>query len=187
MCDHCVTRAGPVKSHYFPTTYSTPCVTALNQWIEGHYDIAPIHSVSYHYRGMNDTFLVNCLGSRFVLRIYRYGWRSFSEITYELDLLDHLRSKAVAVSYPLKSRSGRRTETIPTPEGDRVVVLFSFAPGREVTASSRDSEAYGKAIGQMHRMSNDFISIDTPRKLDLDYLLTRPLAIIRAYNGVRSS
>jgi Ser/Thr protein kinase RdoA (MazF antagonist) len=49
--------------------------------------------------GLNDTYLVTTRQARFVVRVYRRGWRTPDQIRYELELLAHLAAKGVPVEH----------------------------------------------------------------------------------------
>src|SRR5438132_964437 len=55
----------------------------------------------------NDHYLVTAGDARYVLRLYRAGHRSVSDIAYELPALVHLHDKGVPVSYPIARADGR--------------------------------------------------------------------------------
>jgi Ser/Thr protein kinase RdoA (MazF antagonist) len=116
-----------------------------------------------------------------VLRIYRAGWRSADEIAYEMAALEHLGAKGVPVARPVRRRNGALVDWLAAPEGSRAAVLFTHAPGRELDGSTEDSRRYGCAVASIHAATDDF-EIGHPRfALDLEHLLTQPLAAIRPF------
>ncbi|WP_442954946.1 phosphotransferase [Paenibacillus sp. SYP-B4298] len=53
---------------------------------------------------MNDTYLIRTLNEKFVFRVYRTPWRSnYSEVGFEIDLLNHLFKNGVPVSTPIQA------------------------------------------------------------------------------------
>jgi Ser/Thr protein kinase RdoA (MazF antagonist) len=111
------------------------------------------------------------------------GWRSLSDILYELDLLLHLHRKNVPVSFPLTMRDGSLLSTLNALEGPRQAVLFTYAEGK-LTPRSNDetyetySLRYGRAVAQIHNALDDFSSQHARFSLDLDHLLDRPMQTI---------
>ena len=73
-----------------PITYSTLSPAAVISQIFSAYDLGSAASCDFFARGLNDTFRVQTPGERYALRIYRYGWRSLSDVEYEIDALLHL-------------------------------------------------------------------------------------------------
>ena len=70
---------------------------------------------------------------KYVFRIYRANWRSRNDIAYEVDALADMRKEDVAVSQALRRRDGDYLCTFEAPEGARNAVLFTFAPGKELS------------------------------------------------------
>lgn len=54
-------------------------------------------------------------GERYVLRAYCTGWRSDSDVRYEITALEHLKAKAVSVSYPIHGRDGVQVQHVRPP------------------------------------------------------------------------
>ena len=71
-----------------------------------------------------DTYQVEAESSTYFLRIYRHGWRTRAEIEAEVDMLLHLRSEGLSVSYPLERTDGTHLTRISAPEG----VRYAIAP-----------------------------------------------------------
>lgn len=169
----------------FPVTYSTPSGDALAALLSADYDIGRPVSCHLLQRGLNDSFLVTAGKSRYVLRLYRRGWRSDGEISYEMDALMHLRRKGVPVCAPVPRKDGEIRAELDAPEGTRTAVLFLYAPGRELAGTPADSWHYGRAVAAVHAATDDFRT-EAPRfALDLDHLLREPLAALRPALGHR--
>jgi Ser/Thr protein kinase RdoA (MazF antagonist) len=137
---------------------------------------------------LNDTYLVSTAERRYVLRVSQAPriagrtWRSAFEILYELDLLRHLQRKGSAVAVPVARKSGTLLNLIQAPEGPRVAVLFTYAPGEPVRPAKQTpalSTAYGRSIAEMHTASDDFSSAHPRFSLDLAFLLDTPLKVIQ--------
>src|SRR5215468_4279338 len=163
----------------FPVTYTTLSAAALMAWLEGAYELGVVAACCLLHRGLNDSFLVEAARGRYVLRIYRAGWRTADEIAYEMAVLGHLGKKGVGVALPVPRRDGALVEWLPAPEGGRAAVLFTHAPGRELDGSHRDSRRYGRAVASVHAATEDFETAHPRFALDLEHLLSKPLAAIR--------
>src|SRR5258705_213100 len=128
-----VARHQAFMENYFPVTHSTLAINALMTDVLPDYDIGiPLECRLLHL-GLNDTYLVKTLDGQYILRVYREGWRSVSEILYELDVLLFLQRENHAVSVPLSRKDGSLIHPVTAPEAIRYVVLFTYAPGKEPT------------------------------------------------------
>lgn len=173
-------RDGSLKTSSFPVTDSTPSPHALVTEVLSAYAIEPVIECRFLHKTVNDTFLVLTTGPKYILRVYRAGVRAASDVQYELEALCHLHHERVAVSVPLARRRGGFIGTIPAPEGVRLVVLFTFAPGVEMkmdAAEDRQVVAYGRAAAQIDAAGDDFRP-DVHRAVDVNQLLVRPLELI---------
>ena len=117
--------------NYFPVTHSTLAINALMTDVLPDYDIGVPLECRLLHLGLNDTYLVKTRDGQYILRVYREGWRSVSEILYELDVLLFLQRENHAVSVPLSRKDGSLIHPVTAPEGIRYVVLFTYAPGKE--------------------------------------------------------
>jgi Ser/Thr protein kinase RdoA (MazF antagonist) len=105
---------------------------------------------------MNHLYLVTAATNKWVFRVYTYGWRTLDEISEEVRLLNILRENNVPVAYPVSTESKDIILTLPSPEGTRYGVLFSYADGRkEPGFSAATSFHIGKAMALMHAVTTD--------------------------------
>ena len=172
----------------FPVTASVPAPGALLSRVLPAYDLgSPASACTLHMSGVNDVYLVRSRdGRRFVLKVYRHGWRSEPEVRYELDLLADLDRRGVPVALPLPRKDGRgRVTPIPAPEGTRPAVLFEHAPGRPPTWPFYEHEGecrlLGRALAQIHEAALDFRSPHPRPALDDALLLDGALAALRPF------
>jgi Ser/Thr protein kinase RdoA (MazF antagonist) len=169
-------------STYFPVTHSTLSVKALITEVLSGYDIGAPTGGRLLHRGLNDTYQVETKDTKYILRVYRAGWRSLSDILYELEVILHLERAGIAVSAPLPRKDGHLINTVTAPEGVRHVVLFTYAPGAEPPYDSAEEAAsylYGKAVARIHAATDTFHSRHARFPLDLAHLLDAPLRAIR--------
>lgn len=165
----------------FPVLHSTLSASDLLKEVEREYGIgAPTHCRLLHAR-LNDTYEVRTTDDRYFLRVYRSRWRTLPEITYELELLLHLRKKGVAVSTPIPRRDGSLIGAIRAPEGIRYTVLFTHAPGTPFYGQqiAQHPDLFGATMGAFHAAADDFHCSYTRRPLDLTLLLDEPLRVIQ--------
>jgi Ser/Thr protein kinase RdoA (MazF antagonist) len=170
------------QTSFFPVTFSILSAEALLAEVARIYAVDAPQTCQLLQRGLNDTYLVRTQGDRYIARVYRAGWRTWSEIAYELELLTHLAGKGVSVSVPIPARDGTLIRALPAPEGTRHLVLFTYAEG---TPLSWDQEAHcyraGRLLAAIHAASDDFVSRHARCSLDLVYLIDRPLTAIRPF------
>ena len=170
--------------NYFPATHSTLSVKALTTDVLSNYDLNTISDFRLLNLGLNDTYVAKTTNSqKYILRVYRAGWRSLADISYELDVLLHLSNNGVPVSKPLPQKDGLLIQTLSAPEGTRYVVLFTYAPGKDPYPSyEKDTETiafnYGKTVAKIYNAVQDFTSQHTRFPLDLDHLIEAPLKSI---------
>lgn len=133
---------------FIPVIHSIPSGDALITTVLPNYPIGKAHTCLLYKRGLNDTYLVETERKRYILRIYRKGWRTKEEIDFELDLLAFLHSINQPIAYPIQRQDGSCTTEIPTPEGNRYAALFSYAPARAVNEidSEQKTRSYSSDI-----------------------------------------
>lgn len=141
----------------FPVEYSTLSSDALLELVLNNYPVAKGAHITFLKRGFNDTYSINhATGVKYILRVYKYNWRSFESIQTELALLKYLKENGVPVSYPIADHQSDLIQTIHAPEGIRYAVLFSFAPGVQVKKLNAE-QAYllGAQTGKMHLLTQN--------------------------------
>lgn len=133
-------------------------------------------------RGLHQTYLATTRAGRYIVLVYRAGWSSLSEISYELELLAHLAHKGVSVCEPIPDKQGRLIRPLAAPEGIRPLVLFTYA---EDAPLSWDDEQHcylaGRVAAAIHSASDDFVSQHARSGSDLVSLIDAPLAAIRPF------
>jgi Ser/Thr protein kinase RdoA (MazF antagonist) len=174
-------------SSLFPTTYSTLSAKALLAEVVSTYEIDPPLECEFINRGLNDTYLIITPHDRYILRVYRSGWRSHADILYELDVLTHLKEKNVPISTPIARKDGNLVQTLAAPEGERYIVLFTYAPGNELSSEETDHAfIYGQVVARLHTATDEFTSQHQRFGLDLGHLIDNPLQAIQPRLSHRS-
>lgn len=173
----------------FPTAHSLLSADALLAGIDRAYTIEPLKACTLIRSYVNDVYAITAAVNRYVLKVYRAGWRSWSEIAWEIDVLAHLAMRDVAVATAIPRNDGRRIGTVRAPEGVRYVVLFTHAADTKPTPPFTAALYYhfGQATAHMHHALDDFASPHARIPLDLAYLLDRPLAALRPWLAHRPS
>lgn len=133
-----------------PVIHSTLSPVHLEPWIAEAYGLNDV-SCRLFRTNMNHTYMVTAQGERYVLRIYNHQHRTKEQVSEEVALLNMLRSAGVGVSYPIHGSDGAFIYELLAPEGNRYVVLFSFAAGNKMRFFSPELCAQiGAAVGRMH-------------------------------------
>ena len=164
-------------------TDSSLSPTFLIDHILNRYALGAISRCRLHSRGLNDTYKVESqLGDTYYLRVFRAGWRTRAAIQAEIEVLLHL-GQQVRVSTPAARADGQFLTPLDCLEGRQWAVLFTAAPGKELTRRSYTSEhamLYGEAAAVVHCAADSFMGSRNRTPLDLEYLLERPLHLVTA-------
>jgi Ser/Thr protein kinase RdoA (MazF antagonist) len=170
-----------------PVVHSVPSGDGLAALVRSDYALGEPAECRYLSRGLNDTYLLRTTcGGRYIVRVYRAGWRTPAAIRFEFDFLEHLAGKGVRVSTPAARRDGELFRAVRAPEGIRYIALFTYADGRPPTWSGEQCAAYGRAAAALHNASDDFVSRHERFRVDLDYLVDRPLRTLRPLMAERA-
>jgi Ser/Thr protein kinase RdoA (MazF antagonist) len=164
--------------HVFPVTHSTLSQNALLSKVVPLYLGKAAGNCRLLVRGMNDTYLVQTLQEQYLLRAYRHGWRTLSDIQHELELLQYLHRRGVRVAAPLARTDSDLVTPVHAPEGTRYLALFSFAPGLLRPLSPETASSYGRAAATLHREMASFESDHYRYSLDLQHLLDDRVPLI---------
>ncbi|MEO5980385.1 MAG: phosphotransferase [Chryseolinea sp.] len=106
---------------------------------------------------MNHLYVVTTPTTKYVFRIYTMDWRTRSEISEEIRLLNHLKLNNIPVAFPIADNQGNFIQSFNAPEGERFGVLFSYAEGKKISALTPAACLnIGKAMASMHKLTKDF-------------------------------
>ena len=158
---------------------------SLSEVVLSGYDIGPVQECVLWARSLNDTYLVQA-DARYALRVYRHGWRDEDDIAYEVGALRHLRQRGCNVAGPIPDRAGRYWRVIKGAEGDRYVVVFSWAAGGMPVPEREYARAYGRAAARLHEASEGFDGPRARAPIDVDELIGRPLRHIMPFLAERA-
>lgn len=162
--------------------YSTLSPSELLAHVVPQYRIPNPISCKFWYRGVNDTYKVSGSDEDFVLRVYQKDWRTVSEIAFELDAIMYLTQAGATVATPIKRKDDGYITSVIAPEGERHIVVTKFAKGEILKFETiRDANVFGQAVADIHNCSSGFESNFDRYKLDLPYLLDKPLLNIYPY------
>lgn len=165
-----------------PVTYSTLAGEAIAGVIEGAYALGSPVACELLRPGTNDTYVVSTPADCYIARIYGSRWRSASDIAYEMELLTHLARKGVSVALPVAAVDGGVVHDLAAPEGVRRLVIFTCAPGKPLSWDKLEhAEVAGRMAALIHAASDDFTTRHARFRLDLEYLLDKPLLALSPF------
>lgn len=170
-----------MKSH-LPVLYSTISEQAILERVLPMYSIEHPTECTFLSRGCNDTYLIRTTdGPSYILRVYRYGWRTLAEISCELDALVHLARKNISVSRPIVGTDGQVVRVLPVPEGNRYAALFTYASGKELSFEKTNAMRLGQALGTLHSAMDNFSSRHLRFELNWEHLVEIPINRIEPF------
>lgn len=145
----------------FPAEYSTLSPDALLEYVSKNYTISNA-AITFIKRGFNDTYLIRNTNCKFILRVYKYQWRSHNSIVSEVNMLNYLKENGVAVASPLPDTQGNYIHTLQAAEGKRYAVVFSYAQGQQVRKLSQEQAfLLGVKTAKIHCLTHN-ISFGKP-------------------------
>jgi Ser/Thr protein kinase RdoA (MazF antagonist) len=174
----------------FPVIASTLSPQALVEDILPGFGVGAVSECKFYSGGFNLTYRVRIVdGSTYYLRAYRIHWRTLADIQYELDVLNHLKHKGFPAARPIPYKDGQFFCTVSAPEGMRTLVLFTEAPGPEISYDhepEKVAQRYGKAVAQMHNALDEFSSPHPRFHLNIEHFIDRPLRNIQPFLSHRT-
>ena len=136
----------------FPVTASTISAKALCKFAIEKYNLSENFTCKLFRTGINHTYFLSSDEKKCALRVYSYNWRTKQEIEQEIELLNLLKDNNLSVSFPIKDKEGKFIQTINAPEGNRYVVVFSFAEGEKVRFMNHDTcFSIGSLMAKIHK------------------------------------
>jgi Ser/Thr protein kinase RdoA (MazF antagonist) len=161
-------------------SYSTFSPSAVRQIAIENYGFNRSLECVLYSRGMNDVYLL-CVGDEcFAMRISPSRWRSRNTILSEMSAIGHLAARGVEVVRPVLRTDGDVITEIAAPEGLRRAVVFRWVSGRPIKYTSEaHAQRLGLLLARVHTAADDLLPHKGRSRIDLDYLLHRPLNCIR--------
>ncbi|OQP62093.1 aminoglycoside phosphotransferase [Niastella vici] len=142
----------------FPVVCSTLSATHLAVYLQQQYHLGAGTTCRLIRAAINHVYLVTDGKQQYVFRLYSLNWRSETEITEELKLLDLLKENGIPVSFALPDPQGNYIQQLPAPEGMRMGVLFSYAKGEKTLSFSETlHHKLGVIMARMHQVTKDLV------------------------------
>ena len=155
----------------FPVTYSSLDTKALLKLAADKWGATPGSTITFLKRGFNDTYLITePSGEKFILRIYNNKWRSQKGIESELlTLLMIPQFAKVSVPGIILNKEIYWWEVILAPEGERLAVMFDYAPGTAVRRLSvKQAHTLGVETAKLHVLFKEIAFSFTDYNYDIE-------------------
>jgi len=172
-------RVGEGPYDPFPVLRSLLSPNALARVIEVSYGLSDARCQLIKAT-VNDVYRIDSMSGPYILRIHRAQRQSLAAITGELDLLDYLQARGLAVGPAVRQQNGERVLTFRAPEGPRHAVLFAFVPG-ELLSRTPDQQTvrrYAHVVARLHLLTDSLPCVGERPRWDFDLLVTQAIAAI---------
>ena len=164
----------------FPVEYTTLSSKALLDTVIEAYAFPEATSICFIKRGFNDTYLISTDKTDFILRVYKYNYRSSESIETEIKLLLHLHKNNVSVSYPIADSKNHYIQTINAPEGKRYAVLFTYAKGEVIRKLSiEQSFLLGIDCAKIHKLTCNLSLGTCAQDYELNSQFSKTLTVLK--------
>lgn len=155
---------------------STPTAAGIAMLVERHYDMGKVVDSEFLRRSFNQVYRLRFAdGRRVVARLCAERPRGEPNVFFEAAALAHWARQGCAVSRCLPAASGEVAIQVALPEGPRALMLFEFLDGEFTGDSNEDIGAFARGLAALHIAGRTYDGPASAYRLDLDYLLLRPL------------
>lgn len=138
----------------FPVIASIISPTELGAFIHEKYQLENHFECKLFRTGVNHTYFLFNVHTKYVVRVYCHNWRTKAEIQEELDFLNSLKRHNLSISTPIPDKNGNLIQEIIAPEGLRYVVLFTFAEGEKMRFMPHETcFAIGSMMAKIHNVT----------------------------------
>ncbi len=138
----------------FPVIASIVSPTELGAFVNEKYQLEAHFDCTLFRTGVNHTYFLSHVNTKYVVRVYCHNWRTKAEIQEELNLLNVLKTHTLSISTPIPDKNGNLIQEIVAPEGLRYVVLFTFAKGEKMRFMTHETcSAIGSMMAKIHTIT----------------------------------
>jgi Ser/Thr protein kinase RdoA (MazF antagonist) len=164
----------------FPVQRSLLSAPALAERALPNYGLSGSSTCRFWSRGINDLYLIETEGEKFVLRISPTDWRSYEHLVSEVELLRFLHGRHISTPQPVPQKDGAFIQTLHAPEGPRYAVLFTFVPGAPPDEMTEvESHRFGQAIARLHTVTDGYPTDRAGFRFEPADMVDRPLDCLR--------
>jgi Ser/Thr protein kinase RdoA (MazF antagonist) len=139
--------------NFFPLEVSVLSSNALFNFISREYFANTLIKCRLFYRGLHDIYKVIADHKEYFFKVYRQGIRRMEEIQAEIDLLNHLKSSDIEITFPVIKRDGKFISQFNTINGIRYGVLYTsvgILGFDQIEETSELNERLGSYIASIH-------------------------------------
>ncbi|MDH5693292.1 MAG: phosphotransferase [Gammaproteobacteria bacterium] len=166
-----------------PYSYTRLSSDEAARLVQRSYSLTRDVRCQFYTAGLHDNYLVEDGNDRYILRVYRNGWRSKEEIGFELALIAFLNQQSTLLARLVPDKDGNLSVEMDAPEGKRYAALFQYAdgeaPGKDHNAE--EAEILGETVAQLHHLADDFKTEYKRSDLELPYLLDQSITRIEPF------
>jgi Ser/Thr protein kinase RdoA (MazF antagonist) len=142
------------SSAHFSVSHSILAALDIGQFVQRRYALPGAVTCSLIKSGINASYALQAGNVQYVFRVYTHAWRSEAEVDAEVQLLLHLQEHHLAAAYPLVDAVGGYVQRLAAPEGERLAVLFTHAPGEKTPLFTAEAHAeVGRWMGRFHQLT----------------------------------
>lgn len=163
----------------FPTQNSMLSSQALADYIGATYGFGTLKG-RLLLRGVSDTYVLEGVSGKYILKVYRNNHRTLSEIQAEVELLNILKNAHIPVSYPYYDLKGNQLQPFEAAEGLRYGVVSSYAEGEPAyTPTAEQIAVTGREMARLHNVTAGLQLATSRKPYNIETTLTRPLEILK--------
>ena len=167
-----MTQASPV----FPVVHSVLDPAALRGEVAAQYALGEPSACTLLRSWINEVYELRIGAERYILKVFRHGWRSPGEVAYEVALMQHLAAGGFPVVPPVARRDGAVVGLLRAAEGPRPAVLYPLLEGRPpLPPSDAIYRLVGQTLATLHCALDTYAPAHPRRTLDVWYLAEEPL------------
>ena len=158
---------------------------AIARAVEAGYELGAVAHCQLLRRGFNDVYgLTLADGRRCVARLSALRIRGAPNAAYEAALLAHAKRAGAHVAASWPARDGAVGVTLPTAEGQRLLMVFDHLDGDLPGDNLRDLEATGAGLARFHDAARGYSGPPSRFVLELPHLLHQPLGWLLALDVI---
>lgn len=146
------------------------------------YNIGKVKSCELLQSSIHDVYLIETIQSKYILKIYKYQYKSVLEIAFEINFVGYLKASHLNVSSYIPKNDGYFILKINAPEGMRYAVLSTYAEGNELEyKQEKDAFWYGLHVGKIHKVSKAFIPRFAIKEINIELILETSIKTIEYF------
>ena len=119
---------------------------------------------------VNDVARVTTPSGQFALKLYNRASRAAKDVTWELDLIEHLVEQGAPVVRPIRGSNGYVEEFVVDGQ-PQAAALFEWAPGEKPKPGHDTYVLLGEGAARIHRAADSFVEASSRDNYDAHLLI----------------